>query len=182
MLDIEEIRPRAAENGSQNPIYISRVSSLLPNFPNEVLGSWFSDHLGTVDDFFPLGLENLRFQQKRLFIEDIGGQAVFRHGSRSVKALLDDMPIAHLRLKKYWDENGIWPVPPILLDVNASVIPPSFEQKLQSPYHLLEGYHRMALAITADIETERPMQRDFWIVHIVRPATAPVGANIVNET
>lgn len=113
----------------------------------------------------------MRFEKKKFSTVDLGGSNVFRSGSKSLKKLLEDIPIAHLRLKYYWNKHGTWPVPPIILNVSNSTVPPVFQQPLQSPYHLLEGYHRMALAIEADRQNNSPASHEFWIARVIAPSS-----------
>lgn len=60
---LEELMLSNTELGCLNAAYIARVQPFLPEFPAEVLGSWFSEHPKALETYYPLGLENFRFHR-----------------------------------------------------------------------------------------------------------------------
>jgi hypothetical protein len=171
---IEDLTIREEELGQSRSIYVARVAQLLPNFPNDVLETWLCEHPESMKQSFPLGFGNFRFEKVQRTTVELGGAAIFRKGT-SLAKLRDDMRITHLRLQRYWDDHGDFPSPPILIDTSASAIPAAFPHPLQEPIHLLEGYHRVALAINADAVAAAPIARTYWLVRILDPNAGTPG-------
>jgi len=155
---LEELKPTTAELGGQNPDYIARVQPLLPNFPTEVLGSWFSEHPTALGAYYPLGLENFRFRRERWSAGALGGEAILRKGTCLAK-LFRDLDVTHRLVRTFMHRDGTWAIPPIVLDVANSVIPPEFDHSLNDERQLLKGHHRFAMAMQLD--PEGSIEHDF---------------------
>lgn len=169
MPTIEELLPSNDELGPQNPRYLARVGLLLPHFPPAALGSWFSEHPLALETYHPLGLENLRFRLERWTAEAIGGAEILRTGT-SLAKLQQDLEVSNRWVRDGMMKNGTWNSPPIVLDVERSIIPVSFTHPLRDKKHLLEGHHRFAMAMLL-AENGDPIEHDFWIVTVEAPAS-----------
>lgn len=166
-LSIRELEIQEDEFGLPRSIYLDRVATRLSHFPREIIDTWFREHPDSMRQWFPLGYEDLRFEKLKFTTKELGGTDIFKQGARCPEDILASMPIDHLLLLRYWQTHKDWPVPPILLDVRSSILPTSFPFPLREPYHLIEGYHRLALAIDADRHAPAPITRDYWVVRIL---------------
>jgi hypothetical protein len=172
MPTIEEITPAQDELGRLNPKYIERVGPLLPNFPHEVLTSWFGEQPDTVKAFAPLDYERFKFELEHFDIDKLPGQEVLREGSKTLKVLEEEAGWKKRGLMRWMEANKTWPVPPVLLKTDNSVIAPECTLPLRTPYHLLEGYHRLALAHRFVREGLFTDPLPFWVVRIPKPTSA----------
>jgi hypothetical protein len=166
MVCIDDLVPRTHELGSNNPVYLGRVGPLLPRFPAEVLSSWFGEQPDTVKTYAFLGYDRLEFKQIEFEISHLPGPESFRDGAKSLEGLIAESDWMKRRLKTYMETHQEWSVPPIVLDTNSSAIPNNTPIILRRPWHLLEGYHRVALAncyLRAGI-IKKPLT--FWIARI----------------
>lgn len=130
--------------------YVARVTERLPNFPASVILQLFYDHPQRLEDFAPLGFENLCFKLVELQPNVLastslrGHETVVQYSSYAKQGRFTDSP-RYSRLLDYIQEHLTWPVPPVLVDNRAGQFPklpgsPSWS----SPYDLLEGHHRLA--------------------------------------
>jgi hypothetical protein len=111
-----------------------------------VLSSWFGEHPAAIQIFYHLDFERFTFREVAFAPETLPGEETFRDGARSIDTLVQESDVTHRGLKVYLEQHANWPVPPILLDTGSSTLPPHVPFSLKRPYHLLDGYHRIALA------------------------------------
>ena len=163
---VDDLVPLTHELGRSNPAYLQRVQPLLPDFPSEVLSSWFGEQPDTVKTYAFLGYDRLLFERVEFEIHKLPGEETFRDGAKSINALINESAWMKRGLKHCMETNKNWPVPPILLDTNASVLPQKVPLILKQPYHLLEGYHRVALAHSYVSTRVITTSLAFWVARI----------------
>jgi hypothetical protein len=82
------------------------------------------------------------------------------------------------RLAKYMEENGTWPIPPLVFDNPDGRFLSSCGLPYKEPYDLLEGHHRMAILYALGLHTTGSHR--VWIVqrqkmsHLVNSTIGPV--------
>jgi hypothetical protein len=167
MVSVHELIPKTEELGHDNPRYLARVSPLLPNFPAEVLSSWFGEQPDIIEKYAFLGFKRFMFTREKFLLECLPGDEALRPGSKSLKTLAEESAWKKRGLTQWMKTHGTWPVPPIILNTVESALPPFPPIEFKTPYHLLEGYHRLALAHHFVHEAGifvKPLP--FWVVRI----------------
>ena len=130
-------------------VYVGRVSSLLSNFPPDVLGQWFYDHHQQFeDDYGWLGFERLSFRlaywrTDEIPTHDFGHDELLRDRVGYFRDV-DEKSQRHDRLWRYTCERGTWPRPIIVLHNPDGRLHFPNGLALGAPFHLLEGHNRVA--------------------------------------
>lgn len=135
--------------------YIDRVKKLLPNFPEEVIEIWFCEHNSQVEGFAKYPLEKLKFEltifsTNDLPLENNGADfkvakniEQLRNSKYQKNMKSNNWPMQ--RIKDYIFDNGTWPRPIIMLDNKDYLYPEHEGYPSGRPYHLMEGYRRVAV-------------------------------------
>lgn len=163
------------------PEYLARVRRLLPNWPDEVLESWFYDNSGDILE--PYGfLDFSRFEFRReswplerlLGIEATLDTWLWQHQREGTSPceLFDfhhaGSGMANVRnwLTHYMVEHGTWSTPIVLLDNLGGVYRFPHGEPLKSPVHLLEGHRRITYLDCLRQRGLAAPTHDVWLVTI----------------
>ncbi|MCD4782180.1 MAG: hypothetical protein K8S27_16770 [Candidatus Omnitrophica bacterium] len=132
--------------------YCEKMKKILPNFPEEVLLQWFYRHCRQdIDDYAWLDYPTLQFEKEKWNSGKISLSGIQKnekvqinkaHFESGIKAKHTD------DIKKHFEEQFTWPIAPILLynpDNNMSLLN---GYRLTSPYHPLDGNHRLGIFIS----------------------------------
>lgn len=160
---------RLGEGFDFEPIdsYVGRVGPLLPNLPPDVLEQWVYRHHSDLDDYAWLSLRDLRCQLETWAVEDIreridtgwSDELINKHRVR----LLEDPEVQASWLGQRMLAEGTWPVDPIVIE-NAIGLTRPDGLLLGTPYHFVEGHHRMGyFRALADRAILAP-HHDVWVV------------------
>lgn len=121
-------------------------STILPHWPEEPLTEWLYRHYNNLETYEFLGYQSLRFERQTWHLEAIPGREAFAdprfcdNFSKGLEARAQGRDW----LARYMLEHGTWPTPILLLEnIGGTLTYPSGE-KLNQPYHLLEGHRRLA--------------------------------------
>jgi hypothetical protein len=150
--------------------YARRVQKLLPNFPESAITQWFYDHHQCIREHAWLDYPSLKFT-----LAEVGADFLTLTCLRNNETIMQyrdyflqgtDSRRMH-RLANYIEENGTWPIPPVILDNTKSDIVSPWGLRYSTPYELLEGHHRMAVLYA--LGKHKQGSHQVWIVE--RPST-----------
>jgi hypothetical protein len=167
---LEYLRPHTdnADLISESPnAYCIRFQKHYSQFPEEVILQWFYDHPDSLDQNEWLDYNHLSFELVKLPLETITSNCFIQNPfvEQYYKYFLSGKSTPRInRISGYIEDNGSWPVPPIVLDNFHSkhIFPWGLE--CSSPYHLLEGHHRFS-ALLALLKNARRLKEnhDVWL-------------------
>lgn len=135
--------------------YIARTSKILPEFPKEVIETWFCEHNSQIDEFVQYPLERLKFSLEILRTDELpleNNGADYRV-NQNINQLNDSRYQQNMEvykwpmqnIKEYLFKYGTWPRPIIMLDNRGNLFPEFEGYPSGVPYHLMEGYRRVAV-------------------------------------
>ena len=146
--------------------YVARMqSTLLPDWPSEVLEEWLFRHESSLTDYRYIGYERMIFTRENWTLEQVPGSEVFRDPT-----LLDCFSDLRRRaainkydwLAHYMIQNGTWNTPIILFKHTSE----SEFANLRSPLHLLEGHRRLSFLNTLRDEGQAKADHDVFVVRL----------------
>jgi hypothetical protein len=120
-------------------------STILPQWPTEVLIEWFHWHARWLFRYAFLKYERFRFDRQTWKLDDVPGREAF-NDETYCDSFIDiesraDNP--HDWLAHYMLKYGTWSAPIILLQ-NTGGHSLCRARRLKSPFHLLEGHRRLS--------------------------------------
>jgi hypothetical protein len=126
--------------------YLGRVGPLLPGLPSEILEQWMFRHDRDISDYAWLSLRDLQCRPVTWSLEEIAAN-IDTTWSEELIAKHQQLFLSNSELTNKWlvrrmSESGTWPVPPIILDNSLKLLRPD-GLELGTPYHFVEGHHRM---------------------------------------
>jgi len=146
------VRVNDREEPVESPgMYAQRLQRSLPNFPCDVIIQWFFEHRQTIHQNSWLSYRNLRFKKIELLSSELSRpelstDPLVEHFEEQINARNPDERLA--RIHQFFVQNKTWPVPPIVLYNPGNTVVTPYGLQLDSPYHLLEGRHRLAVLRT----------------------------------
>ena len=147
--------------------YAQRLkTTVLPNFPEEVLIEWFHWHPIVIEEYGFLGFESLQFDHQLWRLDQLPGREAFR--SPSICDHL--MSTFEQRLKEgnwlasHMAINGTWNTPILLLENSNGDLEFPDGEKMKVPYHLLEGHTRLSFLIALRALGKARDSHAVWIV------------------
>ncbi|MBV9924476.1 MAG: hypothetical protein JOZ96_05490 [Acidobacteria bacterium] len=139
-------------------------STILPHWPGEPLREWLHRHFNNLETYAFLDFERLRFERQTWDLKAIPGHEAFADPhfcdsfSKNLEARGRDW------LAQYMLEHGTWPTPILLLENLDGALAYPHGEKLNQPYHLLEGHRRLSF-LNALRQSGRALpQHDVWLV------------------
>lgn len=153
-------------------------STLLPDWPEELLIEWLHRHNRCIDRYAFLGFENLRFRRETWETRRIPRSEAFFDPK-----LFEDFQDVDRRardpfdwLANYMMENGTWPTPVVLLEnLKGAIYFPCGEQ-LRSPYHLIEGHRRLSFLGGLHALRKALPAHDVWVATYQAAPVSESGA------
>ncbi|MBT3043512.1 MAG: hypothetical protein KME67_11675 [Candidatus Thiodiazotropha sp. (ex Codakia orbicularis)] len=146
--------------------YCSRFREFYGQFPNDVIVQWFYDHPDSLSQNNWLNYNKLTFSLVRLPMDAVK-EDCFRKNpfvEQYCHYFLDGKITPRIqRLARYIEENGSWPVPPVVLDNIESNLVFPWGVECSSPYQLLEGHHRFAALIALLDDAELLTEHEIWL-------------------
>lgn len=126
--------------------YASRIGTVLPHWPKEVLIEWFWRHFNDIGDYAFLDFSSFRFSRQEWQLERIPGREAFRD-----PRFYDNFSDIEQRAKypydwlaRYMMEHGTWNTPVILLANSRELTGGPNCWTIRAPNHLLEGHRRLS--------------------------------------
>ncbi len=146
--------------------YSSRVRSVFPNLPPEVIGQWFYEHSDSFEANYWLDYASVSFSLEQFSVSKImqpclsENPVVIQYRDHFQK---NNSSRRMSRIAEYIDLYGTWPVPPILLANPKGEILTSWGFRCDSPFHLLEGSHRFAVLYAFAEMRKMSGMHEVWI-------------------
>lgn len=149
--------------------YYQRVQVALPNFPQEVVEQWFYEHSSTIFQNGWLNYRDLCFERYTLTATQLDEPCF---NSNPIVAQIRYSHEEHedcertSRVVDYVLKNGTWPVPPIILWHPEARVRTDWGALCSTPFHLLEGHHRIAaLLLCLQLPTTNK-EHDVWLARL----------------
>jgi hypothetical protein len=168
--EFDEYLPRFDDSGNvteEQGAHRERVSRLLPNFPDGVLGQWVYEHWKDVGQYDWLNFRSLRFEAATWTTEEIlqSGAADDPYVSFYRKQLeSNDLDVRTGRMATYMMVHGTWPAMPLLLANPRGAIRWPGGEELFGPFHLLEGRHRVGVLAALSARGKVASCHGIWCV------------------
>ncbi|HZF11529.1 MAG TPA: hypothetical protein VFE33_22295 [Thermoanaerobaculia bacterium] len=146
------VRVNDHEEAVESPCgYAQRLQRLLPNFPRDVIVQWFFEHRLTIlqDSWLPyrnLCFKKIELLNSELSRSDFSTDPLVEYYEERITAGNPDERLA--RIHQFFVQNKTWPVPPLVLYNPGNTVVAPQGMQCDSPYHLLEGRHRLAVLRT----------------------------------
>jgi hypothetical protein len=130
--------------------YVRRMqATVLPHWPEEPLVEWLHRNYNSLKDYGFLGYDSLHFELQTWDLEAIPGREAFADpgfcddfsGSFEYRVREVDW------LARYMNEHGTWSTPIYLLENLDGAISYPWGERLNQPYHLLEGHRRLSFLV-----------------------------------
>lgn len=128
--------------------YCARIRAVLPNLPDEVITQWFYEHAGTLEMHMWLHYSSIQVSLKQVSLSQLMHRCLSEHPTvTQYQAHYHENNTSQrmAKLGEYMQENGTWPIPPIILANSENNIRTSWGLQCDAPFHLLEGHHRFAV-------------------------------------
>jgi hypothetical protein len=157
--------------------YATRIhTTVLPNFPEEVLIEWFHRHPLVIKKHLFLEFDSLHFEQQLWSLDDLPGREAFEseHDHRHLVSVFDQMFKADNFVARYMSDHGTWNTPILLMkNLSGKLRWPSGET-FNHPYHLLEGHKRLAFLSVLRRSGKALKEHQVWIID--RPDSKSEGS------
>ena len=159
--------------------YIERVKSFLPRFPSQVIETWLWEHDSQIIDFVEFPLEKFHFRLEAMTLEELPfddngdgrdyqvGKNIDQLKDREYQLNMKTYNWPMQKIKTYIEQNGTWPVPPIVLKNTGGVVEKYDGYKCGIPYHLIEGHRRIAVMKFYKDDIELQPTHNIWLVSVV---------------
>ena len=149
--------------------HFQRVSRLLPNFPENVLGQWIYEHWNDVGRFDWINFPRLEFRTESWTTEQIKSCGAATHpfvelhrrhfetgeGGRRTN-----------RIARYMQQHGTWPVPPLFVENQAGSIKYPDGGLFCKPFHPIEGQHRVGVFMSLAQSGKLRSHHAIWRVSV----------------
>ncbi|HJV42856.1 hypothetical protein [Caulobacter sp.] len=164
--NISQLDPLDSEQG-YNPdaqsAYLNRVSSIVPGMPGEVLLEWFQQNPGKAATWAFLDLPALTWSPRLCTPATLPGAEIMRGGASQFQRLTKEAPIFRRLVHMQVTRDLAWKNAPILLETaNLTFLSPPPEW-LQTPLHLVEGYHRFVTLWSIRDQLDPGSPHRFWV-------------------
>ncbi len=149
----DPVRDPTTEQVVESPQDFARRmrSTILPNWPEELLVEWLHRHAGHIGRYAFLRFERLRFEIQTWPLDKFPPHAEFK----AVTGFDDDLESVRSRARGcggfpghfpavYILEHGTWNTPVVMLDSEDQQLIHPDGWPLMTPYHLLEGHSRLS--------------------------------------
>jgi len=147
--------------------YITRMTPILHDWPEELLREWLYRHAGDQDEYEFLDFQTLRFQREEWPIHKIPGKEAFQDESfcESFSKTFEERVAIEPEdwLARYMKANGTWSTPIVLLDNRHGEISAPPGKVLRQPYHLLEGHRRLSFLVALREAGEAKPTHAIWL-------------------
>lgn len=152
--------------------YLSRVRSLLPNFPDSVIAQWLHRHYNdAVSDYGWLGLDALTFTREswvvgrlKVDVTSFKNDLMDRIGHWTHHFQNADYAAGNWLIEAM-KRSGTWPEPILVLQNDSGYTMPN-GLALGTPFHLVEGHHRLGFlwAMQAAGSLPPTSTHDIWVL------------------
>lgn len=147
--------------------YSSRLRSVFPNLPPEVIGQWFYEHSGSFEtnrwlDYASVSVSLEQFSLSQIMQPCLSENPVVTQYSDHFQNNNSSRRMS--RIAEYIDLHGTWPVPPILLANPKGEVLTPWGFRCDSPFHLLEGSHRFAVFYAFARVKKMSRLHEVWII------------------
>jgi hypothetical protein len=150
-----------------------RVSCLLPNFPEDVLGQWIYEHWSDVGRFDWLNFPSLKFTADSWTTEQVKKSGAARHEFVQMHRKhfeSGDGGRRTERIAKYMRQHGTWPLPPLMVQNESGVLGFPGGGWFCSPYHPIEGQHRLGVFMSLATSGKLGSHHAVWRVSVASAA------------
>ncbi len=169
-MNYEKFLPTANAHGNTAEApeaYAERMkSTLLPNWPTELLIEWLHRYDHGMAKYCFLGFETLEFEKVTWKLRDVPGVEVYGDPRcfDDYRDIDHDASIRANWLPRYMKEHGTWKAAIILLKNDGEIVAPDGFGPLRSPFHLIEGRRRLSYLNTLRERGEAKGEHDVWLV------------------
>ncbi|WKB54338.1 hypothetical protein [Eleftheria terrae] len=162
---LEPVRGRLDEPVELPVAYARRVQRLLPNFPDSVILQWFYEHGGVIEQHAGLNFPSLRFRLTTFEVKELELPCLAEHPTvvQYRDYFLQGVESRRMkRLAQFIQQQGTWPVPPLVFDNADGGFVASWGFRYSRPFDVLEGHHRMAVLYALGMH--RRGSHEVWLV------------------
>ncbi|MHB0929331.1 MAG: hypothetical protein ACYC3W_10620 [Candidatus Nanopelagicales bacterium] len=169
-IEIANLKPDYANESKES--YVSRIASLAPNIPKDILIQWLYDHYDCVKQRYSwLDISTMEYNIEVWSKEEIYNNIKPWNGDAVEswkKQFIENSYYDPNRLITYMKTNNTWPVPPIILDNDRYLTMPNGDEI--GRFGLIEGHHRYAyfkglyLSKPNDLLNEHKL----WVLKVTR--------------
>ena len=168
----EEYLPFLNDSGivvEERSVHCRRVSRLLPNFPEDVLGQWIYEHWGDVGRYDWLNFPTLKFTAMSWSTDQIRLSGVAIHPFVQLHLRHFESGQGGKRTKRiaqYIRQHGTWPAPPLFIENRTGIIQYPDGGSFCEPFHLIEGQHRVGVLLSLANEGKLTSNHAIWQVSV----------------
>ncbi|AUC79300.1 hypothetical protein CW736_07835 [Nonlabens sp. MB-3u-79] len=141
----KDLEPKVNENLETYDSYYERIEKLnYSHIPKEVIHQWifplYNDQ-NSIKNYSWIDLSKVKFdliEVKTSFFNDL---SIIDDN----KKMVNEYPINKFALwhRKFWEDNGTWEIPPIIIDVASFINEKPDNSEMNGKYQLIEGHNRL---------------------------------------